>query len=299
VPAEVLKIHPQSLRGLVEGAGGNYLTGGGAAFTSVALAKFVVSAVEALATHPAPQAAPDIIESVCDILCRMNEAPGTHTRESWKSEIRRAIVGLRTGALPAPQAPAAGAEVAPSESNEWIKQARRTLDRLAAFLQRIGAPHAIDWREWIHNAEVMVLALQDPAAVKQSLTAAPGEPRELARAVLIAEEAQQFAEDRTHLGRRVYINDLVWALRTLAAARAEPAGGRVDEREALANLVRYVERNECQHESTHRGGSIWTICDDCGRKWADDRGGFKPYEPAPELEAARAALSAQQPQEKP
>lgn len=32
---------------------------------------------------------------VDDILCRMNEAPGHHIRESWKAEIRRAIVALR------------------------------------------------------------------------------------------------------------------------------------------------------------------------------------------------------------
>jgi len=34
----------------------------------------------------------------------------------------------------------------------------------------------------------------------------------------------------------------------------------------------------CDHAYTHRGGAIWTICDDCGKRWADDKGGFKPDE---------------------
>lgn len=42
-------------------------------------------------------------------------------------------------------------------------------------------------------------------------------------------------------------------------------------------LLAEVEAEQCEHEQTHRGGAIWTICDDCGQKWADDRGGFQPY----------------------
>lgn len=64
----------------------------------------------------------------------------------------------------------------------------------------------------------------------------------------------------------------------------------IDIRAALSGLISYVEGNECQHEDTHRGGAIWTICDGCGRKWADDRGGFKPYQEPKELTAAIAAL---------
>ena len=60
----------------------------------------------------------------------------------------------------------------------------------------------------------------------------------------------------------------------------------------LAGLIGYVERNECLHEDTYRGGTIWTICRFCGRKWADDQGGFQPYEPPPELVAAQNALAA-------
>jgi hypothetical protein len=61
-------------------------------------------------------------------------------------------------------------------------------------------------------------------------------------------------------------------------------------RDALKNLLSYAKRNECHHENTHRGGIIWTICDDCGGKWADDQGGLKPYCEPVEITAARQAL---------
>jgi hypothetical protein len=58
--------------------------------------------------------------------------------------------------------------------------------------------------------------------------------------------------------------------------------------EALAELLSYTEANECAHEETHRGGYLWTICGNCGRKWADDEGGFQPYvEPEPIATARR------------
>ena len=63
-----------------------------------------------------------------------------------------------------------------------------------------------------------------------------------------------------------------------------------DVRKALSNLVNYVERNTCQHEETHRGGFLWTICDECGRRWADDQGGFVPYFDPPELAQAKRVL---------
>lgn len=47
---------------------------------------------------------------------------------------------------------------------------------------------------------------------------------------------------------------------------------------ALRNLLSYAESKECSHVETYRGGSIWTICSSCGRKWADDEGGFAPYQ---------------------
>lgn len=41
-------------------------------------------------------------------------------------------------------------------------------------------------------------------------------------------------------------------------------------------LTDYAVRNCCLHESTHRGGILWEICDNCGAKWADDEGGMPP-----------------------
>jgi len=61
--------------------------------------------------------------------------------------------------------------------------------------------------------------------------------------------------------------------------------------EALKALLHHHERSVCTHEETHRGGGIWTICDSCQRKWADDEGGFKPYVDPPEVENARATLA--------
>jgi hypothetical protein len=65
-----------------------------------------------------------------------------------------------------------------------------------------------------------------------------------------------------------------------------------DLRAALEKLLRYVDDNTCVHETTKRGGSIWTICEDCGRKWADDEGGFVPHQDATEVAAAREVLAA-------
>lgn len=65
-----------------------------------------------------------------------------------------------------------------------------------------------------------------------------------------------------------------------------------DVREAFDALLNWAERQVCIHESTHRGGSIWEICDDCGGRWADDMGGKPAFLWPKEIEQARAALSA-------
>ena len=54
--------------------------------------------------------------------------------------------------------------------------------------------------------------------------------------------------------------------------------------DVLRNVTDEAVRNHCGHETTHRGGVIWEICDDCGARWADDEGG-KP-ENAGELHEA-------------
>lgn len=59
---------------------------------------------------------------------------------------------------------------------------------------------------------------------------------------------------------------------------------------ALRGLLRRDQNNTCQHDETHRGGAIWEICDNCGRQWADDRGGKPEWSDPPEWTAAEKAL---------
>lgn len=61
-------------------------------------------------------------------------------------------------------------------------------------------------------------------------------------------------------------------------------------RAALKGLLARDQRNTCLHESTHRGGAIWEICDGCGLKWADDEGGKPEWVDPPEWDAAFDAL---------
>ena len=75
-------------------------------------------------------------------------------------------------------------------------------------------------------------------------------------------------------------------------AGLDQAEGRVAELEGAASIFEdHYERSTCQHEITHRGGAIWEICDSCGAKWADDEGGFKPFEYPEDIVHARQALA--------
>jgi hypothetical protein len=67
--------------------------------------------------------------------------------------------------------------------------------------------------------------------------------------------------------------------------------GALECLEALKKLLRRDQRNTCQHESTHRGGFLWEICDDCGAKWADDEGGKPGWIDPPEWTAAESAIA--------
>lgn len=60
---------------------------------------------------------------------------------------------------------------------------------------------------------------------------------------------------------------------------------------ALGTMLDEYDRNVCEHEITHRGGHIWTICEGCGQKWADDEGGFKPHCDPEGVVEARAAIA--------
>lgn len=62
-------------------------------------------------------------------------------------------------------------------------------------------------------------------------------------------------------------------------------------RAALTDLLAWAEAQRCDHETLERGGAIWTLCADCGRKWADDEGGFQPDAEPAAITAAYAALA--------
>jgi hypothetical protein len=82
---------------------------------------------------------PDVAEFVVDILCRMNEAPGPHIRESWKVEIRRAIVALRTDRVPTGPATA---ELTRSQKLTAAGFTRRPSVKTAGGLMREEEPAA-------------------------------------------------------------------------------------------------------------------------------------------------------------
>jgi len=74
-----------------------------------------------------------------------------------------------------------------------------------------------------------------------------------------------------------------------------PQADSVQEDAALqliADLVRHIDRETCTHEETHRGGAIWEICNSCGSKWADDKGGKPEFKWPDCVEKARAFLDA-------
>jgi len=73
-------------------------------------------------------------------------------------------------------------------------------------------------------------------------------------------------------------------------ANARLIAAAPDMLEALVAMLKRDELNTCQHEDTHRGGAIWEICDGCGAKWADDRGGKPTWEDPNEWVLARAAI---------
>ena len=78
---------------------------------------------------------------------------------------------------------------------------------------------------------------------------------------------------------------IVAALSAQQPAHVSVLRGLVEE------FVAHIKDITCTHDNTHRGGAIWEICDDCGDKWADDRGG-KPAFKWPEcVEKARAILN--------
>lgn len=63
-------------------------------------------------------------------------------------------------------------------------------------------------------------------------------------------------------------------------------------KQVMQKLVSHIDRNTCMHEETHRGGAIWEICDQCGARWADDKGGKPEYTEPEYVAQARTMLAA-------
>lgn len=76
-----------------------------------------------------------------------------------------------------------------------------------------------------------------------------------------------------------------------AALASQPSG---DMRAAFEELLAFAESQICTHDNTYRGGVLWEICEDCGRKWADDEGGKPKFEWPKAIVEARKALAAWQ-----
>ena len=66
-----------------------------------------------------------------------------------------------------------------------------------------------------------------------------------------------------------------------------PVGVTTEQvKQTIKKITNFAEMYQCEHEDTYRGGAIWTICSQCGRKWADDEGGFVTYEQPSEITEA-------------
>ena len=47
----------------------------------------------------------------------------------------------------------------------------------------------------------------------------------------------------------------------------------------------------CDHSDMHREGTLWTVCNYCRKRWADDEGGFKPDPPNKHIVKVEATLA--------
>jgi hypothetical protein len=86
------------------------------------------------------------------------------------------------------------------------------------------------------NQRLMCERIDSALSLLRSALDEGGEPAQsddVKRARLIAEKAQQFEKDTFHLGHMVYLNDLVWALKVLAASpiAADTQGDASEEAE--------------------------------------------------------------------
>jgi hypothetical protein len=74
-------------------------------------------------------------------------------------------------------------------------------------------------------------------------------------------------------------------------ANANVMASSKDLLKALEDVLMLAERNHCDHSETHRGGTIWEICAQCGSKWADDEGGKPEHIEPIEFHMAHKAIA--------
>jgi len=159
----------------------------------------------------------------------------------------------------------------------WEKQAKAQVDQVTRERERTARAEAALRRVEGRVREAERLALIDAQAIR--------ERDELADQV---DGLQQTLDECcVAVGGHTTHRELPATIR--ADKRAEAWRAMVD---ALDSLLGYAEEQECRHEETYRDGTLWTICEDCGQKWADDLGGFEPYEEPKAITEARAALAA-------
>jgi len=76
--------------------------------------------------------------------------------------------------------------------------------------------------------------------------------------------------------RRMAGNDICKNGHTYPSADANKGNTKISKKKlvyVLKNLLDYANRNTCLHEETSREGVLWEVCNYCGMRWADDKGG--------------------------
>lgn len=151
------------------------------------------------------------------------------------------------------------------------------------------------WRYWIAEGPGIELAAADalyaahPETVRIDGHCGCPSPREWFKGLAVG---------HYHVDSPAGLKGLADTIKALVARPATPTprtdggmtAGEVDWRKVMRDLIAEHDKHICLHEETHRGGAIWTICDHCGRKWADDEGGFQPYKEPAAVTAAWTAL---------
>ena len=115
--------------------------------------------------------------------------------------------------------------------------------REAALDEAVAAVEAHDrrGRDWVPGSLWDNITL-DAAARIRALRGTPAAAvaEDVQRARLIASEAQALADDAAYLGKKIYVNDLVWALKILAAPQPSSNPGPLAAVEELTDAARDV-----------------------------------------------------------